>query len=204
MEPRSYREFTDSVIRTLESLELDYAIGGSFASMAYSEVRTTVDIDISVVLPLAAGSRFVQAFERLGYYVSLDSIIDALVHGLPFNIIDAESGYKADIFVIDPDAPTLLEQSVMYRRRRGVYDEASGAEAMLYSPEDVIVYKLKYYVSGRMTKHLRDIGAMLIVQREALDYDYIAHWAGQVGAAEVWRQLLDEYKRDLQNSASLL
>jgi hypothetical protein len=199
MVPKSYREFADSVIRTLESLGLDYAIGGSFASMAYSEVRTTVDIDISVVLPLAVGSHFVQAFERLGYYVSLDSIIDSIVHGLPFNIIDAESGYKADIFLIDPDTPTLLEQSVMRRRRREVYDEASGAEAVLYSPEDVIVYKLKYYVSGRIPKHLRDIGAMLIVQGEALDYDYIAHWAGQVDAAEVWRQLLDEYRSSLQS-----
>jgi len=28
----------------------------------------------------------------------------------------------------------------------------------------------------------------------ALDYDYIAHWA-QVGATEVWNQLLAEYRR---------
>ena len=66
---------------------------------------------------------------------------------------------------------------------------------MFYSPEDVIVYKLKYYLEGRMPKHLRDIGAMLVVQGEALDYDYIAEWAERIGAADVWAEILAEYRR---------
>jgi hypothetical protein len=33
----------------LESLGLQYAIGGSFASSAYGEARTTMDIDISLI-----------------------------------------------------------------------------------------------------------------------------------------------------------
>jgi hypothetical protein len=38
---------------------------------------------------------------------------------------------------------------------------------------------------------------ILIVQGATLDYDYIAHWAQQVGATEVWNQLLAEYRRAL-------
>jgi len=46
-----------------------------------------------------------------------------------------------------------------------------------------------------MPKHLHDIGAMLFVQGEALDYDYIAEWAEQIGAADVWVGILAEYRR---------
>jgi len=66
---------------------------------------------------------------------------------------------------------------------------------VIYAPEDVIVYKLKYYLEGRMPKHLRDIAAMLVVQGDALDYEYIAEWAGQIGAAEIWSEILAEYRK---------
>jgi hypothetical protein len=187
--------FLRSVIETLERLGLSYIIGGSVASSIYGEARSTRDVDVSVVLPLEQVGAFVQAFQSLGYYVFADVIIDAILARQPFNIIDAQSGYKADIFVVDPQHPTPLEQQALQRCRRQVYDETSGAQAVFYSPEDVIVYKLKYYLEGRMPKHLRDIGAILIVQGEALDYHYIAEWAERIGAADVWAEILAEYRR---------
>ncbi len=198
MEHRKYRDFARSVIETLESLGFVYSIGGSFASMYYGEVRTTQDIDIAVVLPIEEANRFVAAFQALGYHIDLETVVDAFIYRQPFNIIDAEGGYKADIFMIDPDEPSELEQSAMARRRREVYDPDTGAETYLYAPEDVIVYKLKYYLSGRMDKHLRDIAAMLAVQGEDLDFDYIEQWAAHIGAAELWQALLDEYRRRIQ------
>lgn len=190
--PTNYQAFVRSVIDTLEELGFVYMIGGSFASMYYSEPRTTVDIDIAIVLPLEEVGRFVDAFQALGYYVSHDSIVEAIIHGQPFNIIDAEGGYKADFFLIEP---TELERSALARRRREVYDPDSGAETYFYSPEDVIIYKLKYYLLGRMQKHLRDIAAILVVQGKALDFEYIQRWAEEIGAGEVWQQLLAEYRR---------
>lgn len=195
MTARDYRSFARSIIEVLESLGFTYMIGGSFASMYYSEPRTTVDLDVAIALPLEEAGRFVQAFEGLGYYVFHDAIIDAAIFGQPFNVIDAESGYKADFFLI---GPTDLEQSALDRRRREVYDKATGAETYFYSPEDVIIYKLKYYMAGRSQKHLRDIAAMLVVQGDVLDFDYIAHWTSQIGASEVWQQLLAEYHRRMQ------
>jgi len=187
--------FLRSIIETLERLGLPYMIGGSVASSIYGEARSTRDVDVSVVLPLEQVGSFVQAFQSLDYYVLADAIIDAILARQPFNIIDAQSGYKADIFVVDPQNPTPLEQQALQRRRHQIYDETSGAQAVLYSPEDVIVYKLQYYLEGRMPKHLRDIGAMLFVQGEALDYGYIAQWAERIGAADVWAEILAEYRR---------
>jgi hypothetical protein len=191
MNSKTYFEFAASIIETLESLDIQYALGGSFASSLYGEARPTVDIDISIVLPEGEGMRFVEAIQKLGY-VFLDSIVDAIIQDMPFNIIDATSGYKADIFLVKP---TPLEQSVLARCRRIVYDPATNDTAVIYSPEDVIIYKLKYFLMGQSQKHLRDIAAMLAVQGAALDYDYIAHWAREVGALEVWNRLLAEHQR---------
>ena len=50
-----------------------------------------------------------------------------------------------------------------------------------------------------MPKHLRDIGAMLAMQGEVLDSDYVAEWVGRIGAAEIWTEILAEYQRMRQN-----
>ena len=202
MNRQRYRDFARSVIETLESLGFVYFIGGSFASMYYGEMRTTQDIDIAVVLPLEEANRFVQAFQAQGYYADLEAVVDALVYRQPFNIIDVESGFKADIFLVDPDEPTELERSAMARRRREMYDPDTGAATYLYAPEDVIIYKLKYYLSGRIDKHLRDIAAMLTVQGDDLDSDYIEQWAARIGATDLWHALVGEYHRRIRAQAT--
>lgn len=180
------------MIQTLEALNITYAIGGSFASIAYGEARTTADIDISVHLSIADARQLEKAIQKLGYYISLDAIHDAIANKTAFNVIDGESGYKADLFIMES---TPLTKSILARRRRVAYDSTTNASAILYSPEDVIVYKLKYYVQGQSQKHLRDIAAMLVVQGNQLDYDYIARWANEIQALDVWKQLLSEYKQ---------
>jgi hypothetical protein len=189
-----FGSFLHSIVETLEKLELPYLIGGSVASSIYGEARSTRDVDISVSLPVDQVAGFVLAFEALDYYVFADAIIDAIIAHGAFNIIDGRTGYKVDIYVVDPNAPTPQEQEAFERKRKLVYDESTGAQAILYSPEDVIVYKLQYYVQGRMPKHLRDIAAMLVVQGDALDYDYVARWAEQIGGVEIWAELLAEYR----------
>ncbi len=95
MTPKTYAEFAASIIDTLESLELVYAIGGSFASNTYGETRTTVDIGISIMLPASDVKRFVDAIRGLGYYIDTNAIVDAMVYKMPFNIMDTHDGYKA-------------------------------------------------------------------------------------------------------------
>ena len=198
MNIRDYRAFAQSIIDTLEDLGVTYLIGGSFASSHYSEPRTTVDIDIAIAIPFEQTGRLVQAFQDLSYYASLEAVVDAVVHEQPFNVIDGASGYKADIFLIIE--PTELERSALARRRREVYDAQTNAAAWFYAPEDVIVYKLRYYLRGRMDKHLRDIAAMLMVQGGDLDWEYLDHWVRQVGAGPVWDLLVSEYQRRIASS----
>lgn len=142
MTPLDFSGFLRSVIDTLERLGLTYAIDGSVASSIYGDPRSTRDVDISVVLAVDESHRFAAAFEQLGYYCPFDVVLDALIANQPFNIIDAVSGFKADIFLVSPDAPSDHERAILQRRRREIYDDRTRADAVLYSPEDVIVYKL--------------------------------------------------------------
>ncbi len=194
MSAPDFSAFLHSVINTLERLGLTYAIGGSVASSIYGDPRSTRDVDISVVLPADESYRFASVFQQLGYYCPFDVVLDALIANQPFNIIDAMSGFKADIFLIPPDNPSDHERAIIQRRRRQVYDDRTQADAVLYSPEDVVVYKLKYYVMGQIPKHLRDIAGILAAQGDRLDLDYIAYWAERFGGGDVWKQILLEYR----------
>lgn len=189
-----FKSFLRSIVETLDSLGLLYAIGGSVASSIYGEARSTLDVDISVMLPLEQIRSFAEAFQALGYYAYLEAIFDAVIAHQPFNIIDARRGFKADIFPVDPDQPTAQERQVFLRSQRRVYDRADGATAEVYAPEDVIVYKLRYYLLGRIPKHLRDIGAILSVQGDSLDTAYIESWAARIGASDVWDALWAAYR----------
>ena len=194
MIPPEFQSFLRSVVETLDRLGLLYAIGGSVASSIYGEARSTLDVDISVMLPLEQVRPFAEAFQALGYYAYQEAIFDAVIARQPFNIIDARRGFKADIFPVDPDRPTEQERQVFLRSQRRVYDPADDATAEVYAPEDVIVYKLKYYLLGRIPKHLRDIGAILAVQGDSLDTGYIASWAARIGAGEIWDALWAAYR----------
>lgn len=142
----TFDDFLRTIVDTLEALGHPYMIGGSVASSFYGEPRSTQDIDIAVAIPPDQVGRFVQTFEKLGLYVSLEAAVDALIHRQPFNILDPESGYKADIFIIETIKEDELEQSALSRRRRLLYDEDHGSFASFYAPEDVILYKLKYFL----------------------------------------------------------
>jgi len=62
-----FNRFLRSIVETSEQLGLTYGIGGSVASSLYGEARSTLDVDISVVLPLDRVLDFTQAFQALGY-----------------------------------------------------------------------------------------------------------------------------------------
>lgn len=190
----SFQEFTRSILKTLQQLEIPYAIGGSVASSAYGAYRTTNDIDISIKLDLADSEKFIKAFTALGYYVYIDAILDAVIWQTPFNVIDASSGYKVDFFLV---GTSPLEKSVFERVQVVAFDRETGDQAVLYSPEDVIIYKLKYFQEGRMPKHPRDILAILETHRQTIDLEYISYWASETGVEAVWSEILEEYHRRL-------
>jgi len=60
-----------------------------------------------------------------------------------------------------------------------------------------ILYKLSYYrLSGEVSqKHPIDISQMLAVIGASLDIAYVEHWASEIGVADLWRALWDEFQK---------
>ena len=194
--PNDQRAFNLRLIATLEALGVSYAIGGSVAAMMYSAPRFTIDVDLMVSAPLDQLSRLVQAVQSWQVYVTpFEAIVEThLSSRMPFNIIDGTIGTKADLYIAKN---TGLDASAMARRQRLVWDRETGAEAWFLSPEDVILYKLSYYRQGGEVaqKHPTDIANMLDVIGSQLDLAYIDQWAAEIGVADLWQVLWDEFQK---------
>jgi len=191
-EQTEYERFCHKIINALKALEIEYMIGGSFASSLYGEPRPTQDIDIAITLPLERVGAFVQAIQALGLYIDHEMALQSIVHPIPFNILEIETALKADIYIM---RPTALEAAALERRQLEIYDPQGGDSAYFCSPEDVIIYKLIYYRQGGQTKHLRDIGAILLLRGEELDLAHIYQWAKRLDLLPVWDLALDEFER---------
>lgn len=173
------------VINILETQQLPYMLVGSLASGVYGEPRLTQDIDVVVALPVTNVEALCAAFPSPEFYVSLAAARQAATHGGQFNIIHPTSGNKVDVMIARRDA---WGRSQLARRRQElIFPELPGFVA---SPEDVIIGKMLYYQEGGSEKHLRDILAMLQVEGERIDRDYIQVWSQSLGLDDVWQTIL--------------
>ena len=115
---------------------------------------------------------FVDSFKE-GFYCDRDGIKDAMVGPIKmFNIIDHESGYKAD-FVVLKDDPFRLEE---FRRRLKVdYFEKT---IYVVSPEDLLISKLIWIQDFQSAVQIEDIKSLVVVDN--LDWEYISKWVKQL------------------------
>jgi hypothetical protein len=168
----------------LESLGVDYMIGGSQASMYYGEPRLTRDIDVVVDLRPQHLPALLARFPAEEFYLDEETAREAIRMTRQFNIIHPGSGLKIDVYV-NPDTP--YDRTRLERRQK--LPLLSGVEAYFARPEDVILYKLLYSRQGDSGLHLRDVLGILRVSGPELDEEYIAEWAGHLGLRTIWEQI---------------
>ena len=107
-------EQADVVRFTLDALEelgVEYAIVGSFASIAYGEPRLTRDIDILVVLPPERVSDLCRRYPPPDWYVSEPAARQAVRARRQFNVIHTLSGNKVDFLIARDDEWGRLQMS---------------------------------------------------------------------------------------------
>ena len=96
-----FNHFLRSIVGTLEQLGLTYGIGGSVASSLYGEARSTLDVDISVVLPLDRVLAFTQAFQALGKNRHRPSSLHRLARPVRFPKSDRSSIWECNLLEND-------------------------------------------------------------------------------------------------------
>lgn len=179
------------VIDAFEQLGIAYHIGGSVASSAHGVPRTTVDIDLVADLREEHVMPFVERLQD-AYYVDEQMIRQALARRASFNLIHLATMLKVDVFI--PKA-RAFDREAARRAAPHALDEAEDARAFyLASPEDVILAKLEWYRAGSEVSERQwsDVLGVMKVQAQALDFDYLERWAGQLGLADLLARVLTE------------
>lgn len=183
----SQSELLKVVLQVLDAAGIGYLLSGSFASSLQGEPRSTHDIDIVVDLQPAAADQLVAAFPPPRFYLSGDSIREAIATKSMFNLLDVHVGDKVDFWILTGDG---FDRSRFARRRT---EDVLGMRISVSSPEDTILMKLSWAKrSGGSEKQFNDALGVYEVQRGNLDPAYLDHWARELSIEELWRRLQRE------------
>ena len=185
----SQQELLSKVVQTLDALGIDYMITGSIASSMQGEPRSTHDIDIVVQLSAGEAPKLLQAFPEPDYYLSEDSIREALRQQSMFNLLQVAEGEKVDFWILT-DEP--FDQARFARKR---VEELLGMHLKVSAPEDTILVKLRWSkMSGGSEKQITDALRVLEVQRDQLDLHYLQEWSVQLDVHDLLQKLLEQAK----------
>jgi hypothetical protein len=176
-------------LRPLNRLGVRYLVTGSVAAILYGEPRLTHDVDIIVFLRSDVIGRLKEAFPSPEFYVPPEEVIGVEVarpsHG-HFNIIHADTGFKADFYPAGRDELNAWA----FRNLRRL--EFQGEPITVAPPESVIVSKLEFYKEGKSDKHIRDIRAMLAVSGDIIDRAALNDWIKQRRVETEWQLVNDQ------------
>ncbi len=183
-------QIVKKVADVLESLGIRYLVGGSLASSLHGIPRATQDADIVADLtekhlgPLSAAL-------SPGFYFDDEMAKDAVRNRASFNIIEKESLFKVDIFILKTDSASFMEME-----RRVLYEIADADSSAIYicSPEDIIAQKLYWFKSGGgvSERQWRDAMSVIKVQGKQLDRDYLIKICKTLGVYTLLDKALEE------------
>ncbi len=174
------------VSRVLEDRGLRYVMGGSLASSVSGEPRSTLDIDVMVDLPLTAIDGLVAALGS-DFYADAAALARAVRDRSSANIIHLPSATKVDLFIM---GATAIEPRQMERRRTVTVATGQAGEAAqlyVYTPEDILLQKLRWYRLGGETsdRQWRDVLGIVLVQGDRLDLDYLRMSASAIDVLDL-------------------
>jgi hypothetical protein len=170
-------EFLRSIVTALDANGIAYMITGSLAAAVHGAGRATMDADLVVQVTPAQLARLIYALEVPGRYLSRDAAMEALAHESMFNVIDTETGWKADLI---PCKARPFSQAE-FARRRSI--ELDGVRLWIATVEDVIISKLEWAKLGGSARQLEDVAALIRVTGEDLDRPYVDHWVEELRLA---------------------
>jgi len=181
------REFISQLIAHLGRSDIPYMLCGSVASSFHGEPRATKDVDLVIECSRRHLPELLRRIHEAGWYVSDDAAMEALEQRTMFNVIDPDSGWKADLIVRKDRAFSLCE----FERRQSAAVFGGDYPAMILTTvEDTILSKLEWSLGSHSEQQYRDALQVAIVGHESIDRDYLTQWAEALGLDELLKELL--------------
>ena len=162
-------DFLCRLTENLSAAGIPYMITGSLSSSFHGQPRATNDIDIVVAPSAQQLDSFLSMFDD-DYYLSPEAAKRALRSGGMFNVIESETGWKADL-IIQKSRPFSEEE---FNRRVRV--DLMVLSVFVTTPEDIILAKLEWSARGESERQYKDAIGVALTQGEALDQDYLRRW----------------------------
>jgi hypothetical protein len=125
-------DFLRRLIQFFDKYNIQYMLSGSVAMSIYTIPRHTKDFDFVVHLKVGDATVLADYFKD-GYYCDEDSVNEAIRYKSMFNIIDYQSGYKADFIVLKNE----IYRQEEFQRRRQV--DFMNMKIYLVSAEDLLI-----------------------------------------------------------------
>lgn len=164
----------------LHEAGIPFMLTGSVAAGYRGASRATMDVD-AVIDPSAVQLHaFVRRVLDAGLYVSDDAASEALATRGMFNVIDSDSGWKADLIVRKHRSFSEEE----FARRESV--DFLGITLSVATLEDVVLSKLEWATLGASSRQVEDVRALLRINHGAVDLSYIERWVDTLGVRRVW------------------
>ena len=168
-----------ALVRAFDQAGFPYMVVGSYSSNFYGVPRSTKDADM--VVHLSAKN-----------WADLPSVLPAGIvidDQMGFEMVTSTrreilripgSAFEIELFRLSHDP----HDQARFRRRRPE-EIFPGVSVYLPSPEDVIIQKLRWSAAAKRPKDFSDVVAVLQVQGNGLEWDYIRKWCGEHGTLGV-------------------
>ena len=179
------KDFLQRLVKMLDDNGIPYMFSGSIGSGFHGQPRSTNDADL-IIDP--SNKNLILFVRSLGpdYYVSEETAIQALNDNSMFNIIDIQTGWKADLIIRKKRAYSKQE----FSRRKN--ENLMGMSLWVLSSEDSILSKLEWSKGRESETQFKDALGVMIVQWDSLDFDYMKKWAKELQIEDSREQLLKE------------
>jgi hypothetical protein len=159
VDPDSY-QVAEELTARLEAARCEYALGGAIALGFWAEPRGTLDVDVTLYLPLDPPTRCVELLTQIGCQVDRRRTEDMLSE---HNFCQVQFlGIRLDVFLPMSD----FYEAAKARRRQVPIGRQ---QAYIWDAETLCVFKMMFF----RQKDLVDVQSVLRSQRDLLDRDWV-------------------------------